>query len=236
MRIFIASILQALVLTCSLMAQMPVTSMDPLKIELGKWWKNSQIVSKLHLSQAQIAQIEQSFLNHRLELANSNAELKRHEAELKRLMNSESINEDSIQTASEKIATERLALEKTYSSMMISIRKVLSGEQWRMLEAMRASKVFTVGNGVTMPKPIYRPLPKYTEEAKQARIEGLVVLKVIIRKDGTVDSFRIIQGLGYGLDESAIRTIAQEWRFIPGMREGEPVDVEATIETSFRLF
>jgi len=51
-----------------------------------------------------------------------------------------------------------------------------------------------------------------------------------------VDSFKVIRGLGYGLDESAINTIATKWRFKPGSLNGQPVDVQATIEVSFRLY
>lgn len=96
--------------------------------------------------------------------------------------------------------------------------------------------VYTVGGGVSAPVPIYQPLPLYTEEARKARIEGIVLLQAIIRKDGTVDSFRVIRGLGYGLDESAINTIATKWRFKPGMLNGQPVDVLANIEITFRLY
>jgi TonB family protein len=96
--------------------------------------------------------------------------------------------------------------------------------------------VYTVGGGVSAPVPIYQPLPLYTEEARKARIEGIVLLQAIIRKDGTVDSFRVIRGLGYGLDESAINTIATKWRFKPGMLNGQPVDVMANIEITFRLY
>ena len=86
------------------------------------------------------------------------------------------------------------------------------------------------------PVPIVRFLPPYTEDARRARVEGLVQLEVIIRKNGTVDSIRVIRGLGHGLDESAINTIANKWRFKPGTRFGEPVDVLAHIEIFFRLF
>ena len=86
------------------------------------------------------------------------------------------------------------------------------------------------------PVPIVQVLPPYTEDARRARVEGLVQLQVVIRKNGTVDSIRIIRGLGHGLDESAINTVANKWRFKPGTRFGEPVDVLAHIEIFFRLF
>ena len=95
---------------------------------------------------------------------------------------------------------------------------------------------YVVGNGVKAPVPLFQPLPAYTEEARKARAEGIVVIQAIVRKDGTVDSFKVLRGLGYGLDESAINTIATKWRFKPGTFNGAPVDVQANIEVSFRLY
>jgi TonB family protein len=89
---------------------------------------------------------------------------------------------------------------------------------------------------VRPPIAVSQPLPLYTEEARKAKVEGLVLLQAIVRKDGTVDSFKVIRGLGYGLDESAINTIATKWRFRPGTLNGQPVDVQASIEVSFRLY
>jgi TonB family protein len=95
---------------------------------------------------------------------------------------------------------------------------------------------YVVGNGVKAPEVLFQPLPAYTEEARKARAEGIVLIQAIIRKDGTVDSFKVLRGLGYGLDESAINTIATKWRFRAGTLRGEPVDVQANIEVSFRLY
>jgi len=95
---------------------------------------------------------------------------------------------------------------------------------------------YVVGNGVKAPQVLFQPLPAYTEEARKARAEGIVLIQAIIRKDGTVDSFKVLRGLGYGLDESAINTIATKWRFRPGTFNGAPVDVQANIEVSFRLY
>jgi protein TonB len=95
---------------------------------------------------------------------------------------------------------------------------------------------YVVGNGVTEPTPIYSPRPNYTEEARKARTEGVLVLQAIIRKDGSVDSFKVVKGLGYGLDEISINTIATKWKFRPGTLKGVPVDVLANIEVTFRLY
>jgi TonB family protein len=93
-----------------------------------------------------------------------------------------------------------------------------------------------LGMGMIQPKVLSQPLPPYTEEARRARIEGIVLLLAIIRKDGTIDNFKVIKRLGYGLDDSAVDTIASKWRFDPGQKNGVPVDVFANIEVRFRIF
>jgi len=96
--------------------------------------------------------------------------------------------------------------------------------------------VYAVGKDVKAPEIVAQPLPAYTEEARQARVEGVVLLQCIVRKNGSVDSFRVLRDLGYGLDESAINTIAAKWRFKPGTRNGVPVDVQANIEVTFKFY
>jgi TonB family protein len=94
---------------------------------------------------------------------------------------------------------------------------------------------YVLGNGVKEPVLLAQPLPPYTEEARKAHIEGVVLLQAIIRKDGTVGSIKVLRGLGYGLDESAIDTIASKWHFRPGTLNGNPVDVTSSIAVRFRL-
>lgn len=77
--------------------------------------------------------------------------------------------------------------------------------------------------------------PQYTEEAKAAKVEGIVVLQATVRKNGSVDTFKVLRGLGFGLDERAINTVEREWKFSPGMKDGNPVDSEVTIEVAFHL-
>jgi TonB family protein len=95
---------------------------------------------------------------------------------------------------------------------------------------------YVVGGGVKAPQALFEPRPNYTEEARKARIEGIVLLQLVVRKDGSTDSFKVLRGLSYGLDESAISTIANKWRFKAGTKNGVPVDVQILIEVTFRLF
>jgi TonB family protein len=90
--------------------------------------------------------------------------------------------------------------------------------------------------GVKSPVVLHQEKPSYTEEAVRARVEGIVLLQLVIRKDGKADSFKVIRKLGYGLDESAISTIAHKWRFRAGTYSGSPADVQIKIEVSFMIF
>jgi periplasmic protein TonB len=94
---------------------------------------------------------------------------------------------------------------------------------------------YVSGAGMEAPEPLFKPNPNYTEDARKARIEGSVLLEVIIRANGTVDSFRVVRGLGHGLDESAINTVSSKWRFKPATKNKVPYDVKANIEVIFRL-
>ncbi|MDA2923791.1 energy transducer TonB [Acidobacteria bacterium AH-259-L09] len=98
-----------------------------------------------------------------------------------------------------------------------------------------AGGIYTIGSGVTMPQILVQTIPTYTDDAIKGKVQGIVILQAIIRKNGRVDSFRVLRGLGYGLEEKAIQEIATNWRFRPGTFNGQPVDVLATIEVQFNL-
>ena len=76
--------------------------------------------------------------------------------------------------------------------------------------------------------------PVYTEEARRSKIEGDVVLEVTFLASGTLRVLRVIEGLGYGLDEAAVAA-AKKIQFTPAKRNGQPVDHTATLRVVFRL-
>jgi TonB family protein len=89
-------------------------------------------------------------------------------------------------------------------------------------------------DGVTLPRAIYKESPEYTEEARNKGVEGTVLLNVIVGPDDQAHDIVVQRGLGFGLDENAIECV-REWRFAPGMKDGEPVPVKAVIEVNFKL-
>jgi periplasmic protein TonB len=95
---------------------------------------------------------------------------------------------------------------------------------------------YIAGDGVNAPIVLLKTKPPYTEEARKAHATGIVSIQAVIREDGTIDSFKVLRGLGYGLDEAAITTVSTKWRFKPGTKNGAPVPVIVNIEVEFNLF
>lgn len=97
-----------------------------------------------------------------------------------------------------------------------------------------ATQPLRIGPDVKPPVAISRVEPNYTDEARNVRAQGTVVLQAIIRKDGMVEIVRVVHAIGYGLDESAIDAL-QHWVFRPGTKNDVPVDVTLNIEVNFNL-
>jgi TonB family protein len=80
-----------------------------------------------------------------------------------------------------------------------------------------------------------KPNPAYTEEARRLKLEGEVLLQVVFpASGGQVQVIRVTRGLGHGLDEAAVHA-AQQIRYKPARRDGQPVDFPATVHIVFQL-
>ena len=101
-------------------------------------------------------------------------------------------------------------------------------------QGLDGNGVFNGGHGVSLPIPIRRTEPEYSEAARRARVSGSVIVYAEIGPDGKPRNLRVTKGLGLGLDAKALEAVAK-WLFKPGMRNGEPVTVRATFEVNFRL-
>jgi TonB family protein len=87
---------------------------------------------------------------------------------------------------------------------------------------------------LSAPEAIRKVDPAYPQELIHDRIEGTVVLYAIIRSDGSVDGVRVLDGFDERLNENA-RKALQQWRFRPGTKNGQPVDIEAVVRVPFRV-
>ena len=87
----------------------------------------------------------------------------------------------------------------------------------------------------TVPAEItFKPRPVYTEEGRQLKVEGEVLIDVVFTASGQIRVMKVVQGLGHGLDESAVRA-AEKIQFKPALKEGRPADFEAVVHVVFQL-
>jgi TonB family protein len=87
---------------------------------------------------------------------------------------------------------------------------------------------------ITPAEILSKPAPVYTEEARNQRVEGEVLLEVVLEASGRLRVLRVVRGLGHGLDDAAVRA-AQRIRFKPAIRDGQPSDSTAVVHIIFQL-
>ena len=116
---------------------------------------------------------------------------------------------------------------------------VLSGMGWAQILAPSTSpqteKVYRLGVGITSPKPTKRVDPEFSEEAKRDKVQGIVILSLVVGVDGIPRDITVKRSLGHGLDEKAMEAVKQ-WIFEPGRKDGQPVPVRVMMEVSFKLY
>lgn len=100
------------------------------------------------------------------------------------------------------------------------------------LMAQDTEPIYRVGPGVSAPGLLHKVEPQYSEEASKAELEGKVLLQVVVGTDGKPRDIKVIRSLGLGLDENAIAGVGA-WEFVPGNKDGQPVNVRVRIEVNF---
>jgi TonB family protein len=231
--------------------------------ELGTWWRDSDVVRGLQLRDSQIKQIEQAFVARRTELNTLAADLQRQEDLLQSLVFTANLDEKRAAAQIDQVVMARARLEKAKTMMALDIRCAVSFDQWKRLQEMQREQtgaapapgtnatksapkaesspsiseepVYQIGGPVSDPVPIQKPMPDFTAEARTRKVQGNILLSVVIAKDGAVRNVKVLRGLGFGLDESAVDTVTKKWLFKPSTMNGQPVSVQANIEVSFRM-
>ena len=150
MKINYAGVFASLLLPLSLLAQTSrtVTSSTTMAApgaratfvyrgELGKWWQNSDIAKKLQLGDGQIAQLDQTFYDHKLKLIDYGAEMEKQDLKLQTLLDADVPNEGQVEAQVDQVLAARGKLEREFTMMNLDLRKVLSLDQWRQLKSIR---------------------------------------------------------------------------------------------------
>jgi len=98
-----------------------------------------------------------------------------------------------------------------------------------------SSGIYHVGGGVSAPTVIHVVDPKYSEEARSAKVNGMCIVALIVGVDGLPQNVHVIKKLGSGLDEKAAEAVSQ-YRFKAATYQGQPVPVEVNIEVNFQIY
>ena len=119
------------------------------------------------------------------------------------------------------------------------VRSILVAGAFAVMAAIgisaQDSTIHKIGDGVTAPVLVKESKPQYTEGAMRRKVEGVVELKAVILKDGTVrEDVTVVRSLDAELDDEAVKA-ARQWEFKPGRKDGEAVNVQVNIEMSFSL-
>jgi len=105
--------------------------------EMGKWWRDPEIAKKLQLSDGQIQQLDQTFIDHRLKLIDYGAEMEKQDLKLQALLDADTPDEGQVGSQVDLVLAARGKLEREYTFMNLDLRKVLSLDQWRQLKSIR---------------------------------------------------------------------------------------------------
>ena len=95
--------------------------------------------------------------------------------------------------------------------------------------------VYEIGNGVKAPRPVSTPDAEYTDRARKKKINGTVIVAMIVTPEGNVRDVKVIKTLDKDLDKQALAAVSK-WTFEPATKEGIPVAVHLKAEVSFRLY
>jgi len=76
---------------------------------------------------------------------------------------------------------------------------------------------------------------EYSDNARRHKIQGIVLISLLVNEDGIPIDLSVTKGLGHGLDEKALDAVSQ-YRFRPAMRDGVPIKFRLIVEVNFQLY
>jgi len=112
---------------------------------MGRWWDNPQVAKDLNLAPDQKQKMDDVFQQSRMKLIDLHASLQKEEATLEPLINADSPDETKILAQIDRVAQARAELEKANARMLLSVRQVLTADQWTKLKAARAERMAARG-------------------------------------------------------------------------------------------
>ncbi|MGA2538330.1 MAG: Spy/CpxP family protein refolding chaperone [Terracidiphilus sp.] len=108
--------------------------------EHGRWWNNPKVAERLKLTDTQRKAMDDTLQQHRETLVDLRGTLQKAELELEPMMKEDQPNESQILAQIDKVAQARAELEKANARFLLAIRSKLTPDQWKQVEAFRASR------------------------------------------------------------------------------------------------
>jgi TonB family protein len=96
------------------------------------------------------------------------------------------------------------------------------------------NKVYEPGGDVRPPKLVHYVEPAFSPSSKEAFVEGTVKISTVVTREGQATELKVTSGLNSEEDRTATEAVKQ-WRFQPGTKSGQPVNVHVTVEVTFHL-
>jgi len=101
-------------------------------------------------------------------------------------------------------------------------------------KAAAEEKIYEPGGDVKPPKLVHYVEPAFSPKSKEAYVEGTVKISTVVNTEGLPENPRVLSGLNAEEDRTAVEALKQ-WKFQPGTKSGQPVNVRVTVEVSFHL-
>ena len=141
--------------------------------------------------------------------------------------------EQPAEPSSEQIAE----LVARAAALQEQLQAVLDELQALLADSDRSSggsdEPFRVGGGIRPPMKVVNVAPVYPPEAREARVQGVVILEVTLSRTGEVSDVEVVRSTPL-LDEAAVAAVRQ-WRYEPTLVDGEPVSILMTVTVNFGL-
>ncbi len=100
-------------------------------------------------------------------------------------------------------------------------------------ETFHGRPVYNVGPDVSEPQPVKVTSPPYPDALRKFGVEGVVILQVIVGRDGHIYRPSVVQSLNADLDKIALQTV-KAWQYYPAIKDNHPVDVQMSLDVMFR--
>ena len=98
----------------------------------------------------------------------------------------------------------------------------------------RQETIYEPGGDVKAPKLVHYVEPAFSPSSKEAFVEGTVKISTVVTREGVATSLHVTSGLNAEEDRTAIDAVKQ-WKFQPGTKAGQPVNVKVNVEVTFHL-